>query len=464
MQERNKSAVAEPSKFILRVIALLLAAMAPAAATASLAQTPESHASSSSPTLNAVSNFYRQRSNKPLWFGGKSNRAPNELLKLLSTAEADGLDATRFELGALLLAIRDASTGEQSAVYRAELMLSNAFVGYAQELQQDPKVGVIYVDPELKPAPASPEALLEEAANAPSLAVYVRELRWMNPLYGQLRQALIGRFDASHHEHHLLSLNLQRARALPRTPGRYVLVNTANQHLYMYEGSTVVDEMKVVVGRAEAQTPLMNALVRYAVINPYWNVPSDLTTRLAPNVVKRGESYLKQQGYEIVSDFSDTPETVDPATIDWEAVVAGDLRLQMRQLPGPANSMGRIKFMFPNSQGVWLHDTPAKELFESSVRLGSAGCIRLEDAWRLGSWFFQQPLGRMTDEPEQQIALPQPVPVYITYLTAIPMVSSVRFVDDVYQRDPPPVDPVRVTSDGVGKSLSAAIGRSSTAQ
>lgn len=385
-----------------------------------------------------VADFYRSRQGAPLWFSATSGDAAKRLLTLLGTAEVDGLSSYKDRLGELLIALRQASASNVAARERAELMFSQAFVSYAAALQRDPRVGVIYVDQELKPSPSPALALLEEAAKSPSLAQYVSELGWMNPIYGQLRQALITR-ETDKHQRHLLALNLQRARALPRTVGRYVLVNAANEQLYMYEDGAVVDEMKVVVGRADAQTPLMNAYIRFAILNPYWNVPSDLTARLAPKVLKSGLAYLNKQGYEVVADFGENARIFDPSTVDWKSVATGKLQVQMRQLPGPANSMGQVKFMFPNSQGVWLHDTPATHLFDSVTRAGSAGCIRLEDAWRLGSWLFRGRLNRTTGQPELQVELPEPVPLYITYLTAIPDGTSIRFVEDFYRRDLPPL-------------------------
>lgn len=328
----------------------------------------------------AVEAFYRSRDGRPIWFTQNSGNAATQLLTLLATADADGIDENKFEPGSLLVALRAALKGEDDEVQRAELAFSQAFVSYAWELQRDPKVGVIYVDADLKPSRSDAAKLLAAAAEAPSLDDYVRQLGWMNAIYGQLRQVVIRNTDMSAQQRHLLSVNLQRARALPPVSGRYVLVNTANQRLYMYDRGSVVDEMRVVVGKANAQTPLMNAYIRFALLNPYWNVPSDLTARLAPKVRRLGTAYLKQQRYQVVSDFGPKPRIIDPATINWDDVAAGELRIQMRQLPGVANSMGRIKFMFPNSQGVWLHDTPTMELFGRPIRLQSAGCIRLEDA------------------------------------------------------------------------------------
>jgi murein L,D-transpeptidase YcbB/YkuD len=97
--------------------------------------------------------------------------------------------------------------------------------------------------------------------------------------------------------------------------------------------------------------------------------------------------------------------------------------------------MGRIKFMFPNSEGVYLHDNPERELFEQAARLYSGGCVRLEDAWRLSHWIFGRDLTWEGAAPEERVMLDKQIPVYITYLTAIPDGTNIAFLDDVYKRD-----------------------------
>ncbi len=381
--------------------------------------------------------FYERRADKPLWLDGTSGDAPQQLLRLLNTSDVDGV-SQGFEVGSLLGLISEAKTGGAAAKKRAEIALSRAFVRYAQAIQRDPKVGVIYVDDELRPSPLLATELLQAAADAVSLSSFIREIGWMNPIYASLREAK-RQGSREEKERQLLGINLERARAMPRTMGRYVLVNTASQRLYMFDDGKIVDEMKVVAGRANAQTPLMNAFIRYAIVNPYWDVPSDLVVRLAPNVVAQGKTYLQNKGYQIVSDFSDSPTVIDPTTIDWPSVAAGRTAVQMRQHPGPANSMGSVKFMFPNTQGIWLHDTPSRELFANSTRLESAGCVRLEDAWRLGRWLFGKPIKPVGKKINHQLALPDPVPVFITYLTVFPEGPKMNFVQDIYKRDLPPL-------------------------
>ena len=386
-----------------------------------------------------VNEFYRSRGGAPLWLSPKSGAAAQQLIQLLQTAQADNLNPRRYNVGALQRALDAARTGNPVAVQRAELALSQAFVAYVSDTKRDPGIGIVYVDPELKPAPPSAEFLLGQAASAPSLSDYVSQLGWMNPIYGKLRQAIASRMYRSDVERRLLAVNLERARALPSGGQRYVIINAPAARLYMYENGQVVDSMRVVAGRPDpiAQTPMMNAFIRYVALNPYWNSPADITAkRLAPTILKEGRAYFTKRGYELLSDWSDHAHVIDPMSIDWREVAAGRVHARLRQKPGPANSMGKMKFMFPNAQGIWLHDTPEKEKIEDAARLESNGCVRLEDAKRFARWLFNgRPPSPQGARPEQKVNLPQPVPLYITYLTAVPSGTSIVYFDDFYGKD-----------------------------
>jgi murein L,D-transpeptidase YcbB/YkuD len=385
-----------------------------------------------------IADFYRSRGGAPLWFAPNAGDAAPQLVQLLATAQADHLNPKRYNVRGLQRAVADARTGNPAAIQRAEAMLSGAFVAYAADMKHDPGVGIIYVDPELKPAPPSPADLLTAASRATSLSDYVQQMGWMNPIYAKLRQALASRIYRNRAEYQLLSLNLERARALPSGNGRFVIVNPPAARLYMYQDGQVVDSMRVVAGRPDpiAQTPMMNAFIRYVALNPYWNAPEDIAARkLAPNVLKRGRAYLNEKGYEILSSW-DNPKVIDPMSVDWKGVVAGRAKVIMRQKPGPANSMGKMKFMFPNRQGIWLHDTPEKEKIDEAARLQSNGCVRLEDAPRFARWLFNgRPPSPKGARPEQKVNLPSPVPIYITYLTAVPSGTSIVYFDDFYGKD-----------------------------
>ena len=232
-----------------------------------------------------------------------------------------------------------------------------------------------------------------------------------------------------------LLANMERARSIPAN-GRFVLVDAASQRLWMYENGQPVDSMKVVVGTIETPTPMIASMIHYATLNPYWNVPEALIRKtVAANAVKKGLPYLKAHGYQVLSDWGPNATVIPASEIDWKAVAAGRKTVRVRQLPGSDNAMGKVKFTFPNAENIYLHDTPSKELFAKSPRTFSNGCIRLEDANRFARWLLGEDPVATSPDPEQFVKLPQGVPVYVTYLTALPSEGQIIFADDVYGRD-----------------------------
>ena len=385
-----------------------------------------------------IDNFYAARNGAPLWFGRDGDAAAAQVLfDLIRDSRADGLDPDSYAPRELDRALRAAWSSNPETIRRADRLLSEIFVAYARDMRRSPAIDIIWVDPELRPAASSPRQLLDAAAAAPSLEHYVADMGWMNPIYAGLRRALVGGALTSPDEHETLRLNLERARALPAGPGKAVIVNIAAQQLSMVEGGRVVDTMRVVVGKPVHPTPMMAALIRFTSLNPYWNVPADLAAeRVAPNVVKDGNAYLKAKGYQLLSGWGDDASVISPDTVDWAAVAAGRTNIRLRQLPGPSNAMGAMKFMFPNAQGIYLHDTPDKNLLGEDARMFSGGCVRLEDAPRLAKWLYNgNPPSARSAQPEQRVDLPRPVPVFLTYLTAIPTAGSISYLPDIYGRD-----------------------------
>jgi murein L,D-transpeptidase YcbB/YkuD len=384
-----------------------------------------------------VADFYKARKDAPLWLAPQAGDAADQLLSLLGSASLDGLSPAKYNVAELQAEVATArEKNKRKLVQRADEALSNAFVAYVDDLRHDPGVGISWIDPQLKPAPPSPLAALLGASNAPSLSDYVGSLGWMHPFYGELRQAIAGHKYSDDHERQVLELNLKRARILPASKERYILVNAAQQRLFMYENGKPVDSMVVVVGKTKYPTPMMAAYIRYAALNPYWYVPPDLAwDDVGQFVEKQGFGYFEKMGYEQVSDWSKNPQILDATKIDWDAVRDGKTEIYLRQKPGPENFMGRIKFMFPNEFGVYLHDNPRRNLFKESVRYFSGGCVRLEDAWRLSRWLFHRELSWEGAGTEEPVPLAQPVPVYITYMTAVPDGQSIAYYDDAYGRD-----------------------------
>jgi murein L,D-transpeptidase YcbB/YkuD len=377
-----------------------------------------------------------QITSRPQWVTPGDARAANRFIALLQSSQLDGINPKTFKLKSLKSAVRSPTGGNSAAIARANAMLDKALVSYVAALRNPSTEEWSVVDRAAAPVTPSAAALLSQAAAAPSLEAWIAAMPFMHHTYAELRRALAYYEDrGDDRAEALLRINMRRTRFLPAS-GRYVLVNTAAQRLYMYENGQVVDWMRVVVGKPAQQTPMMAAMIRYTAVNPYWNVPPDLAAeRIAPNVVKEGLSYLREQGYVVLSDWSEEARPADPSKVNWEDVAAGRIQIRIRQNPGPANAMGRMKFMFPNPHGVYLHDTPNKELLNEAARLFSGGCVRLEDAPRLAKWLYGKPLQIKSRKPEQPIDLERPVPVYLAYLTTVPSGNQVVFFDDIYGKD-----------------------------
>ncbi len=385
------------------------------------------------PSSTSVTEFYNARANQPMWL-----RAPSAAQALISTlrrASLDGFTKGPQLAGAIERALEAANGADRAAQDDAEKLMSGAWVLYVQALNW-PTSGMIYADPGLAPKIPAPDAILTQAATTSSLTDHVRRVSSVNPLYAQLREAAWNQSQlGTGAAPRALLANLERARALPAS-GRFVMVDLATQQLFMMNGGTIEDSMKVVVGKTDMKTPLMAGRIHQITYNPYWNVPVDLVRdRVAAHVIKQGVSYLSGKRYEVLSDWTENAVVVDPKSIDWQAVVDGRTELRVRQRPGSDNMMGQFKYEFPNTKGIYLHDTPERGLFASAQRTFSSGCVRLEDARRLGRWLIGAEPVAPSAAPETHVGLKAPVPVFLTYLTVKPGSDGLAYVPDVYGMD-----------------------------
>ena len=255
------------------------------------------------------------------------------------------------------------------------------------------------------------------------------------PAVSQIDNRLVASLNRGHDYYRSLAeLNLKRFKLLPSDLGaRYVMVDLTTQTLRMVENGETVDTMKVVIGKPDTQTPVMAGVLRYTVLNPYWNVPYDLAqTNVARKYLSQGIPYLRRTGFKVLDDNG---AVMDPAAVDWKSAANGATKITVRQDPGPGNGMGAAKFMFPNSLGIYLHDTPSRQLFDAEERMFSAGCIRVEDYRRFGTWLYGDMPTPAGNAAEQRVDIPNPVPVYVTYFTAVPTETGFDFREDIYGRD-----------------------------
>lgn len=202
--------------------------------------------------------------------------------------------------------------------------------------------------------------------------------------------------------------------------------------------------MKVIVGEAYKKTPVFSEKISYLEINPYWNVPSSITLFEILPQIKKDPNYLTKNHYRLVSGQEESSAILDPILIDWDSIGIENFPGHLRQIPGPWNSLGRIKFMFPNRFNVYLHDTPYRDLFNKNNRALSHGCIRVGNPMELALFVLQNDASWTRERIQALIDIGQrhivgikdPCMVHLLYWTCwVGEDGRINFRKDIYHRD-----------------------------
>ena len=379
----------------------------------------------------AIAAFY-QRWPHRIWLkAGPDDPAIAQMIAILERAPHDGF-AAGPQYAAL---VRDAATrarsGQPADIDAADRVISSAWVAFVQHMKRQTP-GMVYVYPVLAPQGARADQILLNAANATSLPAYMGAAASPNAIYAQLRDAAVASGSAPDPR---LVANLDRLRSIPAT-GKFIVVDSGTQIMTMFESGRPVDSMKIVVGKSEYPTPMIASVMYYIVYNPYWNAPDHLVRKIAQNYLTMGDGYLKSRGYQVMKDWTAASAVVPSSEVNWKAVASGKEQIRIRQKPQDDNSMGDLKFPFPNTLDIFLHDTPHKEYFAKANRNLSNGCVRLEDAHRFGRWLLGAEPKEPSDDAEIQVQLPRGVPVYLTYTTAQVRDGKIAYFADPYRLDP----------------------------
>ncbi len=244
-----------------------------------------------------------------------------------------------------------------------------------------------------------------------------------------------------------IELNLDRFRWLPAEfADRYVLVNIPDFRLRAYDGGREAFEQRVIVGdEYQNATPVFADSMTYLVFRPEWNVPPSIMANEMLPKLQDDIYHLAQHDFEVVDTQGDSLVR-DPSSIDWDDVDTGDVRYRVRQKSGESNSLGLLKFMFPNRFNIYLHDTPSRKLFDQPVRTLSHGCVRVEDPVQLAEFALDGQdgwdEGKIRDAMHDSsavkslsVSLERPVPVYLVYLTAFMREGELHFRNDPYGKD-----------------------------
>jgi murein L,D-transpeptidase YcbB/YkuD len=256
---------------------------------------------------------------------------------------------------------------------------------------------------------------------------------------GRLDKATVDALNTRSDERNIqkLVMNMERMRWFPRDPGkRHIFVNQAAFELRIMDNGSITWRTKVIIGKPETQTSVFSDEMERVVVNPYWGVPKSIIKyEMLPYLVN-DPSYLDRKGFEVVNSQG---QVVSSSSVDWWAY--GDrIPFDVRQPPGDENALGNIKFLFPNSHDIYMHDTPTKDLFAKSVRAFSHGCVRVEDPRKFAEyvlgWERERIDGLIATGQNKEFALKSHIPVHLNYFTAWPDASGkIAFYKDIYNRD-----------------------------
>lgn len=239
-----------------------------------------------------------------------------------------------------------------------------------------------------------------------------------------------------------IRVNLERGRwVLKDVQGEFFIVNIAGFKAYLVRNDKLIWSSRVIVGRPYRKTPVFKSKIQYLIFNPTWTVPPGILRKDVLPRARKDPSYITEQRFEVIDGQGNR---IDPSTLDWSGFSGKNFPYMLRQKSGPENALGRIKFNFPNSHFVYLHDTPHKELFDKPERTFSSGCIRIENPIELAvlllndeeKWNRQGIEKAIATEKTQTVYLSRPVTIMLLYWTVvIEQDGTVNFKKDIYDRD-----------------------------
>jgi len=403
-----------------------------------------------------ITAYYEQHDYDPVFL---MDHLPNDDLKLILSyyqkADQHGLNPKIFHAGdinALLNKFYDKhgiKTLDEAYhdMAELELMIANSLITYSNAMQygllSPRKIYARYFTQTKRPD----STFMTHVFDVHDVKAYLDSIQPKGVQYQALQKALAEGYTAPgmtpQETQRVLVVNLERLRWKNKPKeSRYVIVNIPDYRLDVMNNGHSELNMKVCVGEGRnkdkqdnlveydesdkvdrpfsRETPQLNSMIYEAQVNPVWNIPESIANKEIIVEAKKDPYYLSNKNINVYRN-GDLVE--DPETIDWEGATADEY--SFKQQPGEENALGKVKFLFPNKSSVYLHDTPAKEAFNSPMRAISHGCVRLEKPMDFAKALFGEgskynlivkDMSEDRSEPTD-IALPKKVPVYITYVT-----------------------------------------------
>jgi murein L,D-transpeptidase YcbB/YkuD len=464
-------------------------------------------------THDVLNEFYIQNDFEPIWINDSSlNKNGKDMLNLVENAYNYGLLPSFYSHKAIL-------SNKDSALVKAEVLLTNAFVLYSthlsvgfldtismsyawkkdsvefdyltalKEIEGTSNVQKLLESYQPKnweyvqlqtglekfvseyslnnadsikiPAYKEDSTLCYESAKKALIAhgfldktnsndsIFIDNLKAFQLINGLKDDAIVGKWtgktlESSNQDRFfkaMLSLEKWRWKKDTEFPSRYIRVNIPGYTLKLWDKNKVVSQHRVIVGADATRTPEFHAKLQRIISNPFWHLPYSIASTEVLYGIKKDSAYFRKKGMKIFRDGAE----VDPYAVDWTEVKQTNFRYRVRQDGGGSNSLGRMKFLFPNEHAVYIHDTPAKGLFMNDVRAYSHGCVRLHQPFDLAKSILEldehlivsDTLDSLIKRGTQRVMeLSNPFEVYIEYYTAIgDSVGNITFYPDVYNRD-----------------------------
>lgn len=280
-------------------------------------------------------------------------------------------------------------------------------------------------------------------------SVFISKIKDFQLLNGLKPDGIVGRWTGKMLEktnldrffQGMLSLEKWRWKNTDTIPENYIWVNLPSYTLKMIENRKIVSKHRVVIGAYGTQTPEFHAKLKRMVTNPFWYVPYSIASTEILAGIKKDTSYLERRGYKLFREGAQ----VNAKTVDWSVVNNTNFRYHVRQEGGSSNSLGKIKFLFPNEHAVYIHDTPSKSLFWNDLRAYSHGCVRLHQPYELAAKILDMDKSNVKGDSiesminrgvKRVIELKTPIDVYMEYFTAEgDSLGNITFYPDIYGRD-----------------------------
>ncbi|MFT5780343.1 MAG: murein L,D-transpeptidase YcbB/YkuD, partial [Crocinitomicaceae bacterium] len=288
-----------------------------------------------------------------------------------------------------------------------------------------------------------------EAENDTSM--FMTSLRTFQEQNGLKPDGVIGRYtsralnESTTHRRDRIILALDKLRSHEKFPTKYIYINIPEYKLRFFINDSLKSDHNIVVGKDENQTPELTSNLKNIVTYPFWNVPYSISSKEILPAIKYNSEYLANHNYTIYKDGA----AVDPSTVDWSKIGQSSFPYRVVQGSGRSNSLGIMKFVFPNSHSVYFHDTPSKSLFSTDVRAYSHGCMRTQNPVQLAEAILPRDnvgrrkndvsldsLASILDRGERRvIKLNDPIPIYIEYVTVARRGIKMITYIDIYGRD-----------------------------